>query len=61
MSETTKPDPIPKELFEMLSCPVCKGELRWDDGKRNVFCTKCDQRYPVKDGVPILLPPEKKD
>ncbi|MDP9039475.1 MAG: Trm112 family protein [Acidobacteriota bacterium] len=34
-------------------CPVCHHALELqDDG---VLCTGCGRRYPVQDGIPVLL------
>jgi uncharacterized protein YbaR (Trm112 family) len=56
---------IDKELLEILACPVCKTKVR-EEGDRLV-CTECGRRYPVRDGIPIMLvdeaeqPQEKKE
>lgn len=56
-----------KELLDILACPVCKGDLELsmeeDDEKGEIvsgslYCRKCDQSYPIADGIPNLLPPE---
>lgn len=44
---------IPAELMEILVCPACKGDLREDDDM--LKCTKCGLRYPVRDGIPVML------
>lgn len=41
-------------LFDILACPVCKGEVK-ADGK-SLDCTACGRRYPITRGVPIMLP-----
>jgi len=51
-------DPIPKELFDILACPICKVDLKYNKDKTGLICTKCKFEYPIKDGIPILLPPE---
>ena len=43
------------ELFSLLACPVCRGTL--DDANDGLRCESCDRRYPVQNGVPILLHP----
>jgi len=51
---------VSDELLTMLACPVClDGELlglaeRPTD--TTVICSRCDAKYPVRGGVPILLP-----
>jgi len=44
---------IPQELMDILVCPACKGNLRDED--RELVCTSCGLRYPVRDGIPIML------
>jgi len=51
-------DPLSKELYEILACPVDKADLRYIKDKKGLKCTKCKQIYPIKDGIPILLPPD---
>ncbi|MEW6592529.1 MAG: Trm112 family protein [Candidatus Hadarchaeota archaeon] len=47
---------ISKEMLELLACPSCKGDLKL--GKNRLTCVKCRQSYPIKNGIPHLLPPE---
>ena len=44
---------IDKDLLKILVCPVCKGEVKLQDNK--IACTKCGLKYPVKNGIPIML------
>lgn len=46
---------IDKELLEILACPACKSPLR-EEGDR-LICSgnSCGLRYPVKDGIPVML------
>ena len=53
-------DPIQKELFDILACPICKGDLEYNKDKTGLLCRKCGVDYPIKDGIPMLLPPESK-
>lgn len=58
-----------KDLMEILACPMCKGELELtieeEDEKEiitgSLFCPKCNERYPIKDAIPNLLPPDLRD
>jgi uncharacterized protein len=44
---------IDKELLEILACPACNGDVELKDGK--IVCTKCGRKYPIKDGIPVML------
>jgi len=36
-----------------LACPLCKTEVKLEDDK--LVCTKCQRRYPIRDGIPVML------
>lgn len=44
---------IDKKLLEILACPACKGEVQLE-GER-ITCKSCGKKYPIKDGIPIML------
>lgn len=46
---------IDKELLEILACPKCKAEVKLDGDR--IICTnpQCGLRYPVRDGIPVML------
>jgi len=44
---------IDPKLLEILACPACKTEVK-EDGDRLV-CVKCGRRYPIRDGIPVML------
>jgi len=46
---------IDEELLEILTCPACKGGILYDKAKQKLICQKCKRRYPIKDGIPIML------
>jgi uncharacterized protein YbaR (Trm112 family) len=56
-----------RELMDILACPVCKGKLELSVDKEDdreivaghLHCTACNVDYPIDDGIPNLLPPEK--
>ena len=47
---------IKKELLKILVCPVCKGEVSCADNK--IVCSACSRRYPIVDGIPVMLAEE---
>jgi hypothetical protein len=48
---------IDKELLEILACPKCKSEVRLDESAQRIICTlpTCGLRYPIRDGIPVML------
>jgi len=44
---------IDKDLLKILACPVCKNDLELKEEK--LVCVSCHRKYPIKDGIPILL------
>ena len=48
--------PIPAQLFEILACPECKGDLEYNKARNGLVCIKCKAKYPIRDGIPVLLP-----
>jgi len=42
-----------REVLEMIVCPACHGQLTFDAGC--VRCAACSRRYPIEDGIPVLL------
>jgi uncharacterized protein YbaR (Trm112 family) len=49
-------DPLSKELFDSLACPICKSNLKYNHKKTALICTKCHKIYKIKENIPILLP-----
>ena len=48
---------IDKELLDILACPACKADVVLEAGnsQEKIVCTKCKRKYPVRDGIPIML------
>jgi hypothetical protein len=47
--------PIPKELLDILVCPVCKEDLELKPDESGLKCKKCKRVYPVRDNIPVML------
>lgn len=45
-------------LLEILVCPVTHGTLEYDAKAGELISKKAGLAYPVRDGIPILLPEE---
>ena len=57
MSETNSTAVDPK-LLELLVCPVTKGPLIYDREAGELLSRAAGLAYPVRDGIPIMLPDE---
>ena len=44
---------VDKDLLAILVCPDCKGDVELNNDK--IVCKKCGKKYPVKDGIPVML------
>ena len=49
---------IDPKLLEILVCPATKGTLEYDRGTRELISRKAGLAYPIRDGIPIMLPDE---
>lgn len=52
---------LPKDLLDIICCPVDKADLIYNKKAQTLTCKKCKFVYPIKDGIPILLPPDMQD
>ena len=50
-----EPDP---KLLETLICPVSRGKLIYDRARQELISKAAGLAYPIRDGVPIMLPDE---
>ncbi|HSM44437.1 MAG TPA: Trm112 family protein [Acidimicrobiia bacterium] len=46
---------IDPTLAEVLVCPVDRAGLSEDGEAERLECDECGRRYPVRDGIPIML------
>lgn len=58
MSEITRKSDVAPKLLELLACPLTKGPLSWDAEKSELVSKAARLAYPVRDGIPIMLPSE---
>ena len=49
---------IDSKLLEILVCPVTKVPLRYDEAAQELLSDTAGLAYPVRDGIPIMLPDE---
>lgn len=43
------------ELLKLLACPNDLGEVDHLEDQQVIVCRKCGYRYPVRDGIPVML------
>jgi uncharacterized protein YbaR (Trm112 family) len=69
MSESASPAPptaappaaagqVDPRLLELLVCPLTKGPLEYDRARQELVSRKAGLAYPIRDGIPIMLPDE---
>jgi hypothetical protein len=49
---------IDPKLLEMLICPRSKETLEYDAARQELISRKAKLAYPIRDGIPIMLPDE---
>jgi uncharacterized protein len=48
-------------LLELLVCPVTKMPLQYDAEKQELISRAAGLAYPIRDGIPIMLPDEARE
>ena len=49
---------IDPKLLEILVCPLTKSTLEYDAEKQELVSRAAKLAYPIRDGIPIMLPEE---
>jgi uncharacterized protein YbaR (Trm112 family) len=49
---------VDPKLLEILVCPLTKGPLEFDADKQELISRSAKLAYPIRDGIPIMLPEE---
>jgi uncharacterized protein len=49
---------IDPRLLELLVCPVTKETLEYDRAAQELLSRGAKLAYPIRDGIPIMLPEE---
>ena len=58
MSDKAEVDP---RLLEILVCPVTRGPLTYDRARSELVSRQARLAYPIRDGVPVMLPEEARE
>lgn len=46
---------IDPELLKILACPACDSRPPVELVDQELVCTECGRRYPIRDGIPVML------
>ncbi len=46
------------ELKSLLVCPLCKGELAFQEASDEIWCRADGLAFPIRDGIPVMLADE---
>lgn len=43
------------KLLEILACPICKGQVLFDNSNQELICQFDRIAYPIIDEIPVML------
>jgi uncharacterized protein YbaR (Trm112 family) len=46
---------VDQRLLEILVCPDCHATVTYKDRRKVIVCDRCGLKYPVVDGIPVML------
>ena len=47
---------VDQKLLEILICPNCRSDIEYIEVEDTIVCIgECRYRYPVRDGIPVML------
>lgn len=49
------------KLLQIIVCPQCKGEVTVADSGWALSCDRCKLKYPIRDGIPVMVVEEAYD
>jgi uncharacterized protein YbaR (Trm112 family) len=55
---TATPQEVDPKLLEILVCPLTKAPLHYDRERQELVSRAAGLAYPIRDGIPIMLPDE---
>jgi uncharacterized protein YbaR (Trm112 family) len=58
MSTIQRSSGMDVKMLELLVCPLTKGRLTWDSVRSELVSKSAKLAYPVRDGIPVMLPSE---
>ena len=61
MTQTPAASEIDPRLLEVLVCPVTHATLEYDRARGELISRSARLAYPIRDGVPVMLPEEARE
>lgn len=52
---------VDPKLLEILVCPLTKSLLTYDRDKQELISRQAGLAYPIREGIPIMLPEEARE
>jgi uncharacterized protein YbaR (Trm112 family) len=52
---------VDPRLLELLVCPLTKTTLHYDRARGELISRAAGLAYPIRDGVPVMLPDEARE
>ncbi len=49
---------VDPKLLEILVCPLTKSNLVYDRERQELVSKKAGLAFPIRDGIPVMLPDE---
>ena len=46
---------LSNELLDILVCPACRERVQLADDNSGLVCVACRLKYPIQDGIPVML------
>jgi uncharacterized protein YbaR (Trm112 family) len=57
-ADRVDPKHVDPKLLEILVCPLTKSALEYDAARQELISRQAKLAYPIRDGIPIMLPEE---
>ena len=61
MTQPPTASEIDPRLLEVLVCPVTHATLEYDRARGELISRSARLAYPIRDGVPVMLPEEARE
>ena len=52
---------LEKTLLDILVCPICKGNLTYQQDKQELICFVDKLAFPIEDDIPIMIPEQARN